>query len=233
MQVKVQKSTSTTLPRRPAGVNGGELSHPVAPAREGNEPSTGNWTAAGCIVARKSWLAFMRNVFHSFASWSICLSSVTVDLDDGLGEGLGCFLRQVVPDTAPDSLVRIFARELLGIGAAVRVWCTVGITFKGNGGHGDDRTFGKPPLELVVLRLAFSQAQPPAVVVDHDADMIRIVQRGCAAIKRSVIELPFRRSRLPNELGKIVPVLVVACPAAFRGEIILVPPCELGRWRQW
>jgi hypothetical protein len=29
--------------------------------------------------------------------------------------------------------------------ASVKAWGAVGITFKGDGGHGDDRTFGKPP----------------------------------------------------------------------------------------
>src|SRR4051812_29277458 len=73
MQVKVQKSIKTTWPRRPAAVNGGELSHWVAPAREGNEPSTGNRTVAGCVVARRSWLALVKSVLHSFTSSAICL----------------------------------------------------------------------------------------------------------------------------------------------------------------
>src|SRR3954447_6185834 len=60
-----------TWPCRPAAVNGRELSQPVAPSREGILPSTGNWAAAGCVVARKSWLALLRNVVHSLASWSI------------------------------------------------------------------------------------------------------------------------------------------------------------------
>src|SRR3954463_5199966 len=60
-----------TWPCRPAAVNGRELSHPVALSREGILPSTGNWAAAGCVVARKSWLALLRNVVHSLASWSI------------------------------------------------------------------------------------------------------------------------------------------------------------------
>src|SRR3954465_2405488 len=38
--VYVQKSTSTTLPLRPAGVSGGELSHSAAPLRDGNAPSS-------------------------------------------------------------------------------------------------------------------------------------------------------------------------------------------------
>src|SRR5207247_6932181 len=35
MHVYVQKSTSTTFPRRPSGVSGSELSQPVAPSNPG------------------------------------------------------------------------------------------------------------------------------------------------------------------------------------------------------
>jgi hypothetical protein len=76
------------------------LTYPVALSSDGIVPSTGN-SAAGWVVARNSWLALQRNVFSSFASWSICCSSVAVNLDDGLGEGLGGFLRQVVTDACP------------------------------------------------------------------------------------------------------------------------------------
>ncbi len=69
------------------------------------------------------------------------------------------------------------------------------------------------------ISLALSQAEPPAVIMDHDADMIRVVEGGCAPIERGIIEVPLRRSELPNELRKIAPVFVVAGPAAFRGKI--------------
>jgi hypothetical protein len=36
------------------------------------------------------------------------------------------------------------------------MWCTIGITFKGNGGHRDDWAFGKPLFQIVIFRLAFS-----------------------------------------------------------------------------
>src|SRR5216684_4606659 len=42
MQVYVQNWTRTTLPRRPPGANGGELSHSVAPPKDGNMLSTGS-----------------------------------------------------------------------------------------------------------------------------------------------------------------------------------------------
>jgi hypothetical protein len=75
------------------------------------------------------------------------------------------------------------------------VWGTVGITFEGDGGDGDDRAFGKPFFQIVILRLAFSQAEPPAVVMDHDADMIRVVEGDGTAIERGVIEVPLRGKR--------------------------------------
>src|SRR5208337_128141 len=63
MQEKVQKLTRTTCPRRPAVVKGGELSHVVAPEREGRSPSTGNLTASvDCAFAHPampSWAAAM------------------------------------------------------------------------------------------------------------------------------------------------------------------------------
>src|SRR5215207_4048393 len=157
---------------------------------------------------------------------------VTVDFDDSFGKGLRGFLRQIVPNTARDDPVPIFAREFLGIGPGVRVGCTIGIAFEGNGGHTNERAFGKPLFQIVIFRFAFSQAEPPAVVMDHDVDMIRVVEGRCAAIERDIIEVPLRRSGLPNELSKIVPVCVVTSPAAFRGDIILVPPFELSLWRQ-
>src|SRR5262249_34458444 len=84
----------------------------------------------------------------------------------------------------------------------------------------------------VIFRLAFSQAEAPAVVMDDDVDVIWVVEGGCAALKRAIVEVPLRRSDLPDELGKIVPVFVVARVTSFGGKIILVPPLQLSRWRQ-
>src|SRR4051812_29379277 len=46
MQEYVQKSTTTTLPRRPSAVSGAELSHSVAPSSGGSVPCTGRAPAA-------------------------------------------------------------------------------------------------------------------------------------------------------------------------------------------
>ena len=71
--------------------------------------------------------------------------------------------------------VRIPAREFTCIGFSVR-GRTIEITGDGDGGHGDDRTFEKPLFQSVVLSVAFSQAQPPAVIVDDDAHVIRVAE---------------------------------------------------------
>src|SRR6202030_4455606 len=103
-----------TFPRRLAAVNGGELSHSVAPPREGSSPSMGNLTVAGVvccatllssakvaigipiavasIVANMSLCAFMMN-----AALQINAESIAVDIDDSLRKGLRRFLRQIVP----------------------------------------------------------------------------------------------------------------------------------------
>ncbi len=128
--------------------------------------------------------------------------------------------------------MRISAREFAGIGTGLRVWCPIGIAFQRNGGHGDGRSLSKLLFQFVILWLAFGQTEPPAIIMDHDADMIRIVEGRGAALEGGLVEVPFRRSELPDELRKVTPVLVVAGSAAFRGEVILVPPLVLRlRWQ--
>src|SRR5215213_1438964 len=138
--------------------------------------------------------------------------SETVGINDSFGKGAGGFLRQIVPNTACDRPVCIFSGELLSIGTRVRVRRAIGIAFKRDGRHRDDRSLRKPPLQIVVLRLAFCQAESPPVVVDHDTDMIRIVEGRRAALKGSIVEVPLRRRELPDEPGKLAPVLFVTRP---------------------
>jgi hypothetical protein len=69
-----------------------------------------------------------------------------------------------MPNPAPDHSVFISARKLARIGTGIRVWRAIGITFKGNGWHGDDRDFAQPLFQIVIFALAFGQAKPPAVI---------------------------------------------------------------------
>jgi hypothetical protein len=69
--------------------------------------------------------------------------------------------------------------------------------------------------------------------MDHDHDVIGVVERRCAAIEGRIVEVLLRRSELPNELIEIAPVLVVPGSATFGCKIELVPPLQfrLGRQR--
>jgi hypothetical protein len=97
-----------------------------------------------------------------------------------------------VPDSALDDPVYMFAGECFGIRTGIRVWCAIGVTFKGDGGRGDDRTLGKPLFQIVIFRLAFSQGEPSRIIMDCDGDVIRIVKGRRAAIECRIIEVPFR-----------------------------------------
>ena len=108
----------------------------------------------------------------------------------------------------------------------------VGVAFEGDRRDVDDGRLGQAALQRVVLRLAVGEADPPAVVVDHDRHVIRVVERGGAAVERGVVEVPLGRGGPPDELGEVAPVALVADPAALGREVVLVPPLPLGLRRQ-
>ncbi len=66
--------------------------------------------------------------------------------------------------------------------------------------HADGRAGGELLLQRVVLGLALGQAQPPAVVVDHDRDVVGVVERRRGAVEGRVVEVPLRRGDLPDQL---------------------------------
>jgi hypothetical protein len=70
------------------------------------------------------------------------VSSDFGNVDDRFRKGLRRFLRQIVPDAALDEPVRIFAGEFAAISAGIRMRRAVGVTFHGDGGHGDSWGFG-------------------------------------------------------------------------------------------
>src|SRR2546422_836858 len=74
MQVYVQKSMRTTLPRSPAALRGGELSHWVALPSADSAPSTGNSPVGAVIPCSNDFVELLMAssspamVFH--AAWS-------------------------------------------------------------------------------------------------------------------------------------------------------------------
>src|SRR5437763_670764 len=128
-----------------------------------------------------------------------------------------------MPDAAFDKPVLIPAGEFLHIGAGVGVRRTICLPFQSDGGDRDHRKFGKPLFQIVVPWLALGETKPPAIVMNHDADMVRVVECRRGAVECGVVKVPFWRSKLPNELRELTPVFFVASAAPFRGEVILIP----------
>src|ERR1700730_15725941 len=122
--------------------------------------------------------------------------SASRDGDDRYGKCLRRFLGQVVPDPTGDEPVFVCP-------------CEFGVAFERDGGHGDDRPCGEPPFQLVVFWFAFCQSKAPTIVVDHDADVIGIVERGCTARECGVVEAPLRGSALPDEFRELTSIFLV------------------------
>lgn len=73
-------------------------------------------------------------------------------------------------------------------------------------GGADMRGGGCLEGEIVVLRLARGQADPPAVVVDHDGDVIGVFEGRGAPVERRIVEVPFGRGCVPDEPRELAPV---------------------------
>ena len=67
-------------------------------------------------------------------------------------------------DAPFDQTVTVLAHELLSIGRGLRVRGSIGIALKGDCRHTDDRARGELGLQIVILCLAWSQAESPAVI---------------------------------------------------------------------
>jgi hypothetical protein len=72
------------------------------------------------------------------------------------------------------------------------------VAFERDGRHGDNRGRGELLLEFCEFRLTIGESKPPAIIVDHDRDVIWIVEGSRATRESRVIEGPLRRSELPD-----------------------------------
>lgn len=107
---------------------------------------------------------------------AVSFTSPTVDVDDRIRECPRRFLRKVVADAAVQQAVRVFAGDPFRVRPRIRVWRAIGVPFERDRGHRDHRTHRKAPFQIVVLWFAFGDAKPPTIVVDHEADVIGVVE---------------------------------------------------------
>src|SRR5947209_2013008 len=105
--------------------------------------------------------------------------------------------------------------ELLRIGARLWMRGAIGVALERDGRRADHRRLGEPVLERLILCLAIGQAEAPAVVVDRDRHMVGVLECHGAAIESGGVEVPLGRCGLPDELGEVMAVLLVARTAAL------------------
>src|ERR1700689_1479296 len=144
----------------------------------------------------------------------------------------GASCGRLCPTPPPTTRCSYLPVNLLAYAVASGCGAPLGSPPGGGGGRGEGRKGAAPPLQVVVLRFTCAQAEPPPVIVDHDRDVIRVVEGGRAAGERRVVEIPFRRGEPPDELAELAPVRLIPGPAAVGGEVELVPPGEFGRMGQ-
>ena len=113
-----------------------------------------------------------------------------------------------------------------------RMRCAVRVALERDRGHGDDGAAREPLLQFRAVGFAFGEPESPAVVVDHDRDVVRIVEGRGAALEGCVVEVPPRRGGPPDQLRELAPVSLVAGAAALGREVVLIPPLQLGFGRQ-
>src|SRR5690348_3701853 len=101
-----------------------------------------------------------------------------------------------MPDAVFDQAALVSARKLL-TQALVWAWRTVGIALHRTSRCRDNGRFGKPLFEIANFRLAVCEAHQPAIIADHNRDVIGTVEGLCAGLKGRV-EVPFWRCELPK-----------------------------------
>jgi hypothetical protein len=95
-----------------------------------------------------------------------------------------------MPDTSADGPIRIFAGEPACVGAWLQMGCSIVIALKGYCWHSDNRAFGKPLLQVVVLRFTLRKPLPPTIIMNDNGDMVGIIERGSRAVEGGIIEIP-------------------------------------------
>ena len=107
-------------------------------------------------------------------------------LPDGIRKSRRIFLGQVVPGIRNDTVLSI-ARESRRGGFSIRCrYNAVGISVHRDRWHADSRLRGKPLLEILILRVASGVAESVTIRMDHDIDVVGIVERLSAPAERRV-----------------------------------------------
>ena len=105
---------------------------------------------------------------------------------------------------------------------------TICVAFERYRRHENRGSRSEPVLDLGISRLPLGNPEPPAIIVDHDIDMIGVVECGRGSREGRVVEVPLGRGEPPDQLREFATVFRIARASALGREIELVPPLQLG-----
>src|ERR1700730_1210067 len=142
-------------------------------------------------------------------------------------ERFGFFLRKIMPRARDDAMGARTGEFRRGGSAVGRGGDAVAGAVQRDGGDGNGRQRRQPALQPGIVRIAGRQAEAMAIAVDHDIDIIRVVEGRRRAREGGVVEMPVRRPLLPQDPGDLAPVGRKTCPAALELKIILIPQRHL------
>src|SRR5690242_3758118 len=189
-------------------------------------------------MTARCWWSAMTKPFSTqsgscgVSNWRLEPSDHARDRQYGVGEGCGRLLREIVADAAANRTVLVATGKARSVCRRLWVRRTVGVTLHGNCRHRDRRGCRKRRFGRFVAWLALSEAQPPAIIVDDNRDMVGVVEAAGRAFVSRIVEMPLGRGGLPDQLVERLAVLLIADPAALGREVELIPPREFGFWRQ-
>jgi len=103
----------------------------------------------------------------------------------------------------------------------------VRIAVKRDGGDRNRRLRRQTPFQLGVARIAIGEAIAMAITVNHDVDIVRIIEGRGGPLEGRIVEMPVRRPLPPKYTRDLAPVGGKARPSAFDLEIILIPIGDL------
>src|SRR4051812_7643906 len=93
------------------------------------------------------------------------------------------------------------ATEFRGMSYAIgRRINAIRVAVERDGGSGDHGLHRQPSLEIGIARIALGQTVAVTIAVDHDIDVVGIVEGRCGAREGRFIELPVWRPLLPEDL---------------------------------
>lgn len=114
---------------------------------------------------------------------------------------------------------------------------TIEIARDGDRRRRNYRSLGKLLFQALVSRFTSCEAQPPAVIVDHDTDVIRVIERRRGAAESGIIKSPLRRrcDHLPvpswQFSGDTVIDIMRTHPLVIIGGILLAGVSRQGFYR--